>query len=95
VNLQTEREEEQQLSTQQLLRDDAKFASGKIAFFQYLTIAVFLFLLAGYWDLQIRNPELYHQKAEKQPHQIVPHPRGTGENSGPRRAGDRRQPFFL
>lgn len=65
MNLQTEREEEQQLSSQQLLRDDPKFASAKIAFFQYLAIAVFLFLLVGFWDLQIRNPELYHQKAEQ------------------------------
>jgi penicillin-binding protein 2 len=67
VNLQTEREEEQQqhLSSQQLLRDDPKFASAKIAFFQYLAIAVFLFLLFGFWDLQIRNPEIYHQKAEQ------------------------------
>jgi penicillin-binding protein 2 len=57
--------EHDELSPQQLLRDDTKFASGKIAFFQYLTVAVFFFLLAGFWDLQIRNPELYYQRAEQ------------------------------
>jgi penicillin-binding protein 2 len=62
VNLQPE---EEQLSTQQTLRDDPKFAAAKIAFFQYLTVAVFIFLLTGFWDLQIRNPEVYHQRAEQ------------------------------
>ncbi len=52
-------------TAQQLLRDDTKFASGKIAFFQYLAVAIFLFLLAGFWDLQIRNPEVYHLRAEQ------------------------------
>lgn len=64
MNHETEREDEQ-IRTQILLRDDTKFASAKIAFFQYLTIAVFLFLLTGFWDLQIRNPEVYHQRAEQ------------------------------
>ena len=63
VNLQTEREEEAP-SIPKVHRDDAKFATAKIAFVQYLTVAVFLFLLAGFWDLQIRNPEVYHQRAE-------------------------------
>ena len=35
----------------------------KIAFFQYLTVAVFLFLITGFWDLQIRNPEVYQERA--------------------------------
>jgi len=47
------------------LRDDRKFAAGKIAFLQYLTVAVFLFLLAGFWDLQVRNPEHYSERAER------------------------------
>jgi penicillin-binding protein 2 len=50
-------------SANQLLRDDAKFAAPKIAFFQYLTVAVFLFLITGFWDLQIRNPEVYQERA--------------------------------
>ncbi|MBK9171044.1 MAG: penicillin-binding protein 2 [Bryobacterales bacterium] len=48
-----------------LLRDDPKFASGKIAFFQYFAVAVFLFLVTGYWDLQVRNPDFYNQRAER------------------------------
>ena len=55
--------EDQQSSANQLLRDDAKFAAPKIAFFQYLTVAVFLFLITGFWDLQIRNPEVYQERA--------------------------------
>jgi penicillin-binding protein 2 len=54
---------EDQLSRTKLLRDDTKFASGKIAFFQYVMMGVFLFLLTGFWDLQIRNPELYQERA--------------------------------
>ncbi len=47
------------------LRDDTKFATGKIAFFQYLSVAIFLFLFAGFWDLQVRNPELYTEQADR------------------------------
>ena len=50
-------------SANTLLRDDPKFASQKIAFFQYSAIAVFLFLITGFWDLQIRNPEMYQERA--------------------------------
>src|SRR5579862_8828567 len=50
-------------SANQLLRDDPKFAAQKIAFFQYITVAVFLFLITGFWDLQIRNPEVYQERA--------------------------------
>jgi penicillin-binding protein 2 len=52
-----------QSSANQLLRDDPKFAAPKIAFFQYATVAVFLFLITGFWDLQIRNPEVYQERA--------------------------------
>ena len=55
--------EDDQSSANTLLRDDTKFASQKIAFFQYTTIAVFLFLITGFWDLQIRNPEVYQERA--------------------------------
>ena len=37
--------EEHRLSVSGLLRDDTTFASGKIAFFQYVTVGVFLFLI--------------------------------------------------
>ncbi len=55
--------EDDQAPANSLLRDDPKFAAPKIAFFQYLTVAVFLFLITGFWDLQIRNPEVYQERA--------------------------------
>ena len=55
--------EDESASSNQLLRDDPKFAAPKIAFFQYITVAVFLFLVTGFWDLQIRNPEVYQERA--------------------------------
>jgi penicillin-binding protein 2 len=48
-----------------LLRDDTKFASGKIAFFQYLTVAVFLVLISGFWQLQVQNPDYYVDRAAR------------------------------
>ena len=47
------------------LRDDPKFAAVRIAVFQYSTVAIFLFLISGFWDLQVRNPELYNELAER------------------------------
>lgn len=64
--------QQQDTSTNGLLRDDAKFAAGKIAFFQYLTVAVFLFLLTGYWDLQVRNSETYRDRAEQNKIKALP-----------------------
>jgi penicillin-binding protein 2 len=45
------------------LRDDAKFAAAKIALFQYIAVAIFVFLIASFWDLQVRNPEYYSEAA--------------------------------
>lgn len=67
-----DREEDRQLSLNRLLRDDTKFASGKIAFFQYLMVGVFLFLITGFWDLQIRNPAVYQQRAERNSIKSIP-----------------------
>lgn len=66
------------LQVRRLLRDDTKFAAGKIAVFQYVAVGVFLFLLFGYWELQVRNEELYLQKAElnRIKAQLIPAPRG-------------------
>jgi len=46
-------------------RDDPKLATGKIAIFQYASVACFLFLISGYWDLQVRKPEFYSEQAER------------------------------
>ena len=55
-----------------LTREEPKFASGKIAFVQYLAVAVFLFLLAGFWDLQVRNAEANQERADKNRIKSIP-----------------------
>ncbi len=52
-------------SPPRLPREDPKPAAGKIAFLQYLTVGVFLFLISGFWNLQVRNPEWYSELAER------------------------------
>jgi penicillin-binding protein 2 len=64
--------EEHRLSANGLLRDDTKFASGKIAFFQYATVGVFLFLITGFWELQVRNPEMYQERAMQNSIKAIP-----------------------
>ncbi len=64
--------EDEQLSANGLLRDDSKFAAGKIAFFQYVAVAVFLFLLTGFWDLQVRNPAVYQERAMENSIKSIP-----------------------
>ncbi len=46
-------------------RDDPKFAAAKMAAFQYVAVAVFLFLVSGFWELQIKSPEIYSERAER------------------------------
>ncbi len=48
-----------------ILHDDTNYASSKIAFFQYISVAVFLFLIAGFWKLQVQNNELYSEAADR------------------------------
>ena len=47
------------------LRDDARFAAAKLAGFQYVAVGIFLFLVSGFWQLQIKSPEIYNQRAER------------------------------
>jgi penicillin-binding protein 2 len=54
-----------EISPDRLLRDDPKQASSKVAVFQYLTVAVFVFLVAGFWKLQVQNPDVYSEAAER------------------------------
>jgi penicillin-binding protein 2 len=54
---------QQKLDPPRLLRDDTKFAAVKLTAFQYLTVAIFVFLIASFWDLQVRNPEVYSEAA--------------------------------
>ena len=61
----SERERDERISPERLLRDDPKKSSNKIAVFQYLTVAVFVFLVSGFWKLQVQNPDVYSEAAEK------------------------------
>jgi penicillin-binding protein 2 len=54
------------------LRDDASFASSKIAAFQYTAVAIFLFLVTGFWALQIQSPEIYNERAERNAIKALP-----------------------
>lgn len=62
-----------------LLRDEMKFAAVKIAAFQWLIVAVFLFLITGYWDLQVRHEETYNEKAEANQIKSLPIPAPRGK----------------
>jgi penicillin-binding protein 2 len=52
-------------SSSRLLRDDTRFAMGRIAGFQYVTVGVFLFLIQGFWMLQVRDHESNSELAER------------------------------
>lgn len=56
---------EEQITEKPPLRDDTHFAAGKIAVFQYVTVGIFLFLISGFWALQVQNPEFYGERAEQ------------------------------
>ncbi len=61
-----EHQPEAQPQTQKVqLRDDPSFASAKMAGFQYVAVAIFLFLVSGFWQLQIKSPEIYNERAER------------------------------
>ena len=62
-----------------LLRDEARFGTGKIAVFQYLTVAVFIFLVAGFWDLQVNNPDFYLERAAENYIRSIPVPAPRGK----------------
>jgi penicillin-binding protein 2 len=69
---------EQRVSDKPPLRDDTNFAAGKIAIFQYSTVAIFLFLIAGFWRLQVQNPQYYDEKAAANSIKSVPIPAARG-----------------
>ncbi|MFL6415828.1 MAG: penicillin-binding protein 2 [Bryobacteraceae bacterium] len=61
----TENKTQGELGPDGLMRDDPKHASGKIAVFQYLSVAIFIFLVSGFWKLQVQNPGFYSEAAER------------------------------
>ena len=72
-------ESRHELLNKQARREDVKLAAGKIAFFQYATVAVFLFLITGFWTLQVQNPEIYNEQAERNRIRSLPIPAPRGK----------------
>ena len=62
-----------------LVRDDAKLANGKIAIFQYAAVFIFLFLIAGFWRLQVQDVEMYREAADKNRIKSLPLPAPRGK----------------
>jgi penicillin-binding protein 2 len=67
-----DRNTDQILPEQPQLHDDTHFAAGKIAFFQYSTVIIFLFLISGFWKLQVQNPEYYEERAQQNRFKVRP-----------------------
>jgi penicillin-binding protein 2 len=68
----SERERQAESRNNKFFRDDTRFALGRIAVFQYVTVGVFLFLLAGFWVLQVRDHEAISEMAERNRIKTVP-----------------------
>ncbi len=72
-------EPDKQFDSKPFERDEIKLVGGKIAVFQYLTVAIFLFLISGFWDLQVQNPQLYSQRADRNRIKSLPMPAPRGK----------------
>jgi penicillin-binding protein 2 len=55
-----------------MLDRDTKFAQFKIAFVQYLTVAIFFLLSSGFWRLQISQPDYYRELADQNKTKSLP-----------------------
>lgn len=62
--IESERRRDVEITPDRLSDEKPSKASGKIAAFQYLTVAVFVFLVSGFWKLQVQNPDVYSEAAE-------------------------------
>lgn len=62
----------QKLPRRLIARDEPGFAAAKMAGFQYVAVAIFLFLISGFWQLQIQSPEVYSERAERNRVKIYP-----------------------
>ena len=65
-------EAQTQVTDRPPLRDDTRFAAGRIAVFQYTGVAIFLFLISGFWKLQIQNPQFYNERAQQNSIKSIP-----------------------
>ena len=59
-------------AAKRLSQDDTRFALGRIAVFQYTIVGIFLFLLSGFWVLQVRDGEANSMLAERNRIKTVP-----------------------
>ena len=60
-------------------KEDSHFSSFKIVLFQYAMVAAFVFLVSGYWTLQIQNEQIYNEKAVKNEIRSLPIPAPRGK----------------
>ena len=67
------------LHSGRLFRDDTQFALGRITAFQYAIVAIFVFLLIGFWSLQVYNHEANSELAERNRVKTVPVPAPRGK----------------
>jgi penicillin-binding protein 2 len=67
------------LPARQGRREDVRFAAGKIAAFQYAGVLIFMFLITGFWNLQVQNPEIYNEQAERNRIKQLPIPAPRGK----------------
>jgi penicillin-binding protein 2 len=67
-----ESQQSQHSPPSRLYKDDTRFALGRIAVFQYLTVGVFLFLIGGFWILQIRDQQINAEMADRNRIKTVP-----------------------
>ncbi|MEZ5400293.1 MAG: penicillin-binding protein 2 [Bryobacteraceae bacterium] len=58
-----ERDKEHQVRA--VLRDDTSFASARITIFQYVAVTIVLYLLAGFWMVQVQQGDYYADLAAK------------------------------
>ena len=59
-------------AAKRLSHDDTRFALGRIAGFQYFIVGIFLFLISGFWVLQIRDGQSNSELAEHNRVKTVP-----------------------
>lgn len=59
-------------SSGRLLKDDTRFALTRIAMFQYVAVGIFLFLISGFWILQVRDAAANSELAERNRVKTVP-----------------------
>src|SRR5580704_1139389 len=71
-SVEPERQQSRNAAPSRLFRDDTRFALGRIAVFQYLTVAIFLFLIGGFWILQIRDRDFNTELADRNMIKTIP-----------------------